>query len=117
MTVEAPWPFSRTSMLPFVPRKVAQSLKSKSKDTTLVQDVKDASIQDKSVVSIDQPELPPPPVAGPSKDQKGNSKETKKSTPPYKDYAALILLSLTSHTLWTNGPLRHAIETGDEGCA
>ncbi|KAF7789463.1 hypothetical protein EIP86_000408 [Pleurotus ostreatoroseus] len=101
-------------MLPFVPRKVAQSLKSKARSNTQVQDVKGFSHQNTSVVPIDQPELPSPPVAGPSKGQKDKAKETQ-PTPPYKDYAALLLLSLTSHALWANGTLRHAIETGDEG--
>ncbi|KAJ3556880.1 hypothetical protein NM688_g1782 [Phlebia brevispora] len=103
---------SQTFMLPFIPRKVAKSLKSKATSSLNVHNITEFSSNSASSSAV-----PPiqPATTGAVQNVKGKARDTQDVAPPYDDYAALLLLSLTAYALWANPDLRMTIETSDEG--
>ena len=108
--INASRPRSRlTTMLPFVPRKVAKTLRSTSNTPQ-----NSRSHASNTVASA--PVRPVSPATGTSSDLKGKTKEQPASTLPDTDFATLLTLGLTSYALWSNPDLRRKFETSEEGC-
>lgn len=104
-------------MLPFVPRKVAKSLKAKATPAITAgpsrpQPPQPSSSNTQHASVVEQPST--------SSSQKGKHKEVAATGNVWlneKDYAVLLRLHASDYALWCDADLRRSVVQGDEGCA
>lgn len=97
-------------MLPFLPRKVAQSLRSSS---TSKNEIGIPSITSVTVDSSKQASAVPEDESKSQREGKGKAVQDKHEE---EDYAFLVSLSLSDYALWSDPDLARAISIGDEEC-
>lgn len=113
VTLTRAWNLTITSMLPFVPRKVAKKLPPKTPSGNLQKDPQ--SVGPSSSAAPPAATLP----SAPEQHVIANQKGKEKASPPMlagEECAALFALSLSDYALWSSPDLRRVIETSNDGC-